>query len=263
MSTLDIATAYKYVNLQMAAEALYGFDATKENANLIPGKTTDVPDIDESMLKLGNLHASKFTETQAAEFSELWEVVEHKSNTTTGFSGTLLRAKQSRPELGIVKDELVLSMRSTEFIDDSARDNKATNDLEISGTGWAMGQIADMEEWYQTSLKDKIGTSQLSVTGYSLSGHLATAFNLLHQDEALVKEVYTFNGAGVGTLAGITGSLATADGRAALTAMVTCFDALRGNSGNTGVMHLIVPTLCVGTPDPALLRQLFRSPNGA
>ncbi|PLK47610.1 hypothetical protein [Uliginosibacterium sp. TH139] len=100
-----------------------------------------------------------------------------------------------------------------------------------------------MEAWYQGSLKAKIGNSQLSLTGYSLSGHLATAFNLLHQGETtasgdpLIKEIYTFNGAGVGTLAGISGSLASVEGKSALTAMVKGFDALRGNSGNTGVTH--------------------------
>jgi pimeloyl-ACP methyl ester carboxylesterase len=35
-----------------------------------------------------------------------------------------------------------------------------------------------------------------SVTGYSLGGHLATAFNLLHPGAAT--QVITFNGAGVG-----------------------------------------------------------------
>ena len=234
MTTYDITTAYKYVNLQMAAEALYDSDATLPNANLIPGKTYTGAITTEN-LETGNHHASKFTATQAEEFSKDWTVVEHMSNTTTGFSGTLFRNKDS--------GEYVLSMRSTEFIDDSARDNKQTNEFEISNTGWAMGQISDMEAWYQGSLKAKIGDSSLSITGYSLSGHLATAFNLLHQGETtasgdpLIKEVYTFNGAGVGTLAGITGSLATAEGKSALTAMVKSFDALRGNSGNTGNTH--------------------------
>ncbi|SDP94092.1 hypothetical protein SAMN04489708_1587 [Paracidovorax cattleyae] len=51
---------------------------------------------------------------------------------------------------GIVKGELVLSFRSTEFADDAARDNQATNTLEIKEKGWAFGQIADMEAWFQT-----------------------------------------------------------------------------------------------------------------
>ena len=41
--------------------------------------------------------------------------------------------------------------------------------------------------------------AQVSVTGYSLGGHLATAFNLIRQDKAELTDVvstYTFNGAG-------------------------------------------------------------------
>jgi hypothetical protein len=37
-----------------------------------------------------------------------------------------------------------------------------------------------------------------SVTGYSLGGHLAAAFNLLHFGSAAAPQVVTFNGAGVG-----------------------------------------------------------------
>ena len=90
MTTYDITTAYKYVNLQMAAEALYGFKATK--STLTPGaQTPDGYVLTDDVLKDGNLHASKFTATQAAEFSAHWKVIEHMSNTTTGFSGTLLQ----------------------------------------------------------------------------------------------------------------------------------------------------------------------------
>ena len=38
-------------------------------------------------------------------------------------------------------------MRSTEFIDDAARDNEATNKLEINDFGFAFGQLADRETW--------------------------------------------------------------------------------------------------------------------
>ncbi|SOE06402.1 Ca2+-binding protein, RTX toxin-related [Variovorax sp. YR752] len=136
-------------------------------------------------------------------------MVEHISNTTTGFSGTLFRALRDDPERGIVAGELVMSFRSTEFVDDAVRDNQATNALEIKAKGWAFGQIADMEAWY-ANLKSsgKLSeTDTLTVTGYSLGGHLATAFNLLRQEEAAesgvpnpITATYTFNGAGVGKL---------------------------------------------------------------
>ncbi|WP_202820702.1 hypothetical protein, partial [Variovorax sp. JS1663] len=146
----------------------------------------------------GNKHASRFTEIQATEFEKHWEVLDQQANTSTGFSGTLFRNKDT--------NELVMSFRSTEFIDDAARDNQATNALEIAATGYAWGQIRDMEAWYQ-SLKDRglLPPGQtFAVTGYSLGGHLATVFNLLHgptapvADQADIGQVVTFNGAGVG-----------------------------------------------------------------
>ena len=41
-----------------------------------------------------------------------------------------------------------MSFRITEFLDDNARDNMATNTMELKEFGWAFGQIADMEKWY-------------------------------------------------------------------------------------------------------------------
>ena len=40
----------------------------------------------------------------------------------------------------------------------------------------------------------------INFTGHSLGGHLATAFHILHQDERLIKNTFTFNGAGVGSI---------------------------------------------------------------
>jgi hypothetical protein len=106
-------------------------------------------------------------------------------------------------------NDLVMSFRSTEFIDDAARDNQATNTLEVKEFGWAFGQIADMEAWYAELKADstKLGNNSFSVTGYSLGGHLATAFNLMRSEDARtagvpnpITSTYTFNGAGVGEI---------------------------------------------------------------
>lgn len=183
-----IAETLKYANLQMAAEALYGFDATVTPFQTPGEKLSGIPLTIEN-LTTGNRHASKFTPTEAEKFVTQYEVVEHLSDTSTGFSGTLFKKRGT--------NELVLSFRSTEFIDDSARDNQATNKMELAKGGWAMGQIADMDDWYaslKTSGKIPAGSS-LSVTGYSLGGHLATAFNLLHPGEAA--STYTFQPKGV------------------------------------------------------------------
>jgi Ca2+-binding RTX toxin-like protein len=140
----------------------------------------------------GNGHSSRYTATQADNFLAHWEVVAQKPNTNTGFSGTLFMNKDT--------NELVLSFRSTEFIDDAARDNQATNTLEIKNTGFAWGQIADMQAWYaELQSSGRLAAGQpFSVTGYSLGGHLATAFNLLNPTAA--QQTVTFNGAGVGLI---------------------------------------------------------------
>ena len=197
-NTPNAATLLEFANLQVAAEALY------KRRNIDSPKIIDKED-----LTTGNERTSKFTDTQAEEFAQKWEIVSHVANTGTGFSGTLFRARKTDeegkadPETGIKEGDLVISFRSTEFIDDSARDNQATNTMEISEKGWAFGQIADMEKWVK-SLKDAkiIGEGkEVSVTGYSLGGHLATAFNILHnykESDIKIKQTFTFNGAGVG-----------------------------------------------------------------
>ena len=121
----------------------------------------------------------------------------------------------------------VLSFRSTEFIDDYARDNLATNSFEIKETGWAWGQIADMEAWYAqlTGPGGALNGNKFSVTGYSLGGHLATAFNLLHPGAA--DKVVTFNGAGVGRIKGATGD----DLGPGLAHALGWFNSLRANTG--------------------------------
>ena len=156
-------TLLKYANVQMAAEALLD----------------RIPEVDfATALKDGNTRSSRFTAVQAAEFVQIWQVVEHQSNTTTGFSGTLFQVRQDAPtglltQYGLTQAEQVLSFRSTEFADDAARDNQATNVLEIKEYGWAFGQISDMKVWYEqlvTTNKIPAG-APITVTGYSLGGH--------------------------------------------------------------------------------------------
>ena len=89
MTTPTTTELLKFANVQMAAEALYDSDATL-GLPLTPGKPFSGA-ITPQVLIDGNRHASKFTTTEAAKFVADWELVEHKSNTTTGFSGTLLK----------------------------------------------------------------------------------------------------------------------------------------------------------------------------
>ena len=211
----NAATLLEFANLQVATEALYGKKKSqpdwkdnvvnaKPNSEKNNGKDSFVKILVQDLID-GNEHTSKFTPTQAEEFAQKWEIVSHIANTGTGFSGTLFRAteKAASTETGIKEGDLVISFRSTEFIDDSARDNQATNTMEISEKGWAFGQIADMEKWVQSLKKAEIigNGKEVSVTGYSLGGHLATAFNILHnykESDIKIKQTFTFNGAGVG-----------------------------------------------------------------
>lgn len=191
MPTNIISTYLTYANLQMAAEAIYPID-------FVSGS------ISSATLTNGNNRSSKFPITLANQFSKDWEVVDHKANTSTGFSGTLFKyIGETDPARGLTKGELVMSFRSTEFADDAARDNEATNKLEIQQFGWAFGQIADMQDWYNALLSSNklSATDRFAVTGYSLGGHLATAFSLLMNEAGKsgnITGVYTFNGAGVG-----------------------------------------------------------------
>jgi Ca2+-binding RTX toxin-like protein len=183
--TTNASTLLKYANVQMAAEAR--LDLFLNQAS-------------EAALKFGNDRSSRFTTVQAAEFATDWKVVEHKSNTSTGFSGTLFECLTDDAARGLKKGELVLSFRSTEFADDSVRDNQATNGMEVNTHGWAFGQIADMQNWFNDLRGHNLvpQDKKVSVTGYSLGGHLATAFALLHPGD--VAATYTFNGAGVGDI---------------------------------------------------------------
>ena len=173
MTIPTTANLLKYADLQMAAEA---FVRDRETL-LLRGTGGEL----KAALIKGNERTSRFTEVQAEEFAKYWEVLDQRANTATGFSGTLFKCILDDPATGAKKDELVISFRSTEFLDDNARDNMATNTLEHKEFGWAFGQIADMEKWYaemRTTYSTDIAraSGQFAVTGYSLGGGLANAF---------------------------------------------------------------------------------------
>ena len=170
-----------FANQQIAAEAFF---LQAQDGGVLPNSQGLI-----SRLTDGNNHSSKFTSVQATQFTTAFEVLAQYRNdpqqtgadgqtSRTGFSGTLFKSRAT--------GELTLSFRSTEFIDDAVRDNKATNDLELRQLGWALGQIAEMEAWYKNVLlasPNLLGGKTFNVTGYSLGGHLATAFNILRREE--------------------------------------------------------------------------------
>ncbi|MDQ7990940.1 MAG: hypothetical protein REI09_15015 [Candidatus Dactylopiibacterium sp.] len=116
MAELTIAQQLQYAKLQMAAEA---FLANPDTGVLKDGLPSE--------LLRGNGHASKFaTQAEADDFLAKWEVVGQKPNTSSGFSGTLFKNRDT--------GECVISFRSTEFVDDAVRDSQ-TIPMEISEFG--------------------------------------------------------------------------------------------------------------------------------
>ena len=161
----QISTLLKFVNLQMAAEAIFDFDPQPE-PNAVepqrPGATIVDRSITPAELGVGNKRSSRFPTPLAEEFSRQFKIVEHISNTETGFSGTLFRYEGLDDEsTGLKKNDKILSFRSTEFVDDAVRENQATNKGEIQQKGWAFGQIADMQSWYEklVATPSKLGST--------------------------------------------------------------------------------------------------------
>ena len=151
-------------------------------------------------------------------------IIAHPANTASGFPGTLMQKVTCEASGNITaRGDYTLSFRSTEFADDNEgggwpRDWVAGADGEMAAHGFALAQVADMEAWFRESRGDRSkaddtygtllpGSINNNVTGYSLGGHLATAFNILQREEqqaGLLKNgipivtTTTFNGAGVG-----------------------------------------------------------------
>ena len=200
MAQTEISVWLNFALQQMTAESyLSGIDITSDTQvrpRLLRGN--NAPGFDPPV------NYTRFTEQQADRFLTSYDIIDHHANDATGFSATLMR------EIGT--NNFTLSFRSTEFknqVDggDWERDGQPGADGEIFFNGFAVGQLVSMEKYYQ-QLKADGGLPQgamLSVTGYSLGGHLATIFTELHANE--VQQTYTFNSAGRGDLAGGTPGL--------------------------------------------------------
>jgi hypothetical protein len=77
-----IADYLKFANLQMAAEALFNFNATPPGTILTPGAKFTDP-LTTAILTDGNLHSSKFTATEATKFVDSvtgWKVNQLKGS---------------------------------------------------------------------------------------------------------------------------------------------------------------------------------------
>jgi hypothetical protein len=166
-------------------------------------------------------------------------IVAHRANDATGLSATLF---QWTNEQG--GTEYTLSIRSTEyktFVDggDRARDHFGGANGEIIQSGFALGQLAALENFYEREVLSLVGAAQINVTGYSLGGHLATVFTETHVSR--VKAAYVFNCAGRGEIAGGT----TAE---SMSAMIAQFGAVLTSEPNADILNTL----------PAQTRALFQ-----
>lgn len=203
-----IKSWYDFILQQMAAESyLEGWasmdDITRKNILQLGSNNPIVPENAPTTPVLPG--ATRMTAAQAADFLSRYTVIDHQPNTASGFSATLMRDNNT--------GEYTFSMRSTEYFDsakggDWMRDGLDGADGEINSYGFALGQILDMEKYYdqlQISGALPLGT-KLNVTGYSLSGSLATVFTELHPSDVI--HTYAFNSPGHGTFDISKGGLA-------------------------------------------------------
>jgi len=195
MST-TIQTWYDFVLQQMAAESyLDGWNSLSLEDKIIRlnlgSNNFSIPtNLSTEPLLPG---ATRMTATQAADFLTRYTIVSHLPNTASGFSATLMRDNAT--------GAYTLSMRSTEYFNasqggDWSRDGLSGADGEISGQGFAFGQLLSMEQYWNEVVKGIVGASKINVTGYSLSGNLASVFTELHPEA--VASTTTFNAAGIG-----------------------------------------------------------------
>jgi hypothetical protein len=196
MSYQDTRNVIDYMLAQFSAESLLVGkstdteigDALKNGPN---NPEFDIPEEERS--------ATRATNVMAAEFLNTWEILHHLPNQDSGFSATVLKHK--------VTGEVTISFRSTESLPrslggDMERDAGDGADGEILTVGFAIGQIAEMERYYSElvsgngefvadispaavlEIQAAFASNTVNVTGYSLGGHLAQVFTLLHYEEA-------------------------------------------------------------------------------
>jgi|CXWL01.1.fsa_nt_gi hypothetical protein len=200
MPQSDISTWLGFALQQIAAESYL------DNLNLVNTNEL-IPALTRGNNHLGfNLTSyTRMPDPVAEGFVQRYQIRDHHANDATGFSATLLYDTQS--------NSYTLSFRSTEFRPQSDGGDRERDgafaalltpaaDGQLSLDGFAFGQLAAMENYYQ-SLKDNgllPNGATLNVTGYSLGGHLANVFTTLHYNE--IAHTYVFNGAGRGAITG-------------------------------------------------------------
>ena len=220
MTQSNVSTWLKFALQQMAAESY--LDRTGDLTEILTDGNNDrrVIQVDQFSGK------TRFTDLQAQQFAQHYQILDHHADDATGFSATLMFDTQT--------NSYTLSFRSTESATaaqggDLERDLLGA-DAELGFSGFAFGQLAAMEHYYQSlRISGKLPTGAvLNVTGFSLGGHLATVFTELHAAE--VNHTYIFNGAGRGHVPGAVPGLAAEENR--ISDMLTYFRSVLDNPDN-------------------------------
>ena len=217
MPLTDSKTLFEYATIQSVAESYLDLWSQYKNGGL---SITDVLRSGGNNPKknLNGTGATRLTNEQIKLFDPdsatvKYDIVFHLPNDpASGLSATIFKNR--------VTGEYVLSFRSTEFQlenkgGDWNRDGAPGADGEIKSYGLAPAQLAAMENMWEQVLSGKTfnvatgawesdtgnsltalrdGSAPLVLTGYSLGGHLSTAFTLLHADR--VAKTYNFNSVG-------------------------------------------------------------------
>jgi len=176
---LQQMAAESYIN-RITPEGLSLIDVLEFGNNNLSIDQLNNPDLPgkSRFVDLNGVPGASQITGSAQAFVSRYQIVDHHANDATGFSATLM---QERDAQGNLTNNFTLSFRSTESKvhdegGDWERDGSSGADGEITLEGFAFGQLASMETYYQ-SLKNSgllPADAVLNVTGYSLGGHLAT-----------------------------------------------------------------------------------------
>lgn len=188
-------------------------------------------------------------------FDSDYQLVAHGLVANARFSATVFASREAD------RHEYAISFRSDEYrwsADGQAWQRGYDHDASwlLAASGFALPQLAAMEIFFRELTAGRTYDAELgvwaesadscvqrfsadwraqradvTVTGYALGGHLATAFTLLHWPR--VSRTYTYNSAGIGGFRAADGSVMAPD-RSRLLALIERYSTLMAWDGDRG-----------------------------